>query len=68
VKPISTIADGELPAHHSRMLEDPNYMWGCKYVYQDNVTSLVTVLISQSYVTNLTKVTTQMPTCKIKRF
>ena len=42
---------------HSRMLEDPIYKWGCKYLYQDNATNLVTVLILQSYVTNLTKIT-----------
>jgi hypothetical protein len=23
--------------NHSRMLEDPIYMWGCKYLYQDKV-------------------------------
>ena len=26
------------PLHiHSRMLEDPNYMWGCQHLYQDRV-------------------------------
>jgi hypothetical protein len=50
------------------MQEEPIYMWGCKYVYQKHVSNLATVLISQSYVTNLTKVPTQMPTFKRKRF
>ena len=46
------------------MLEHPIYMWGCNNLYMDNVTNLVTGLIWTSYVTNRTKVITQMPTCK----
>ena len=48
----------------SRMLEHPIYIWGCKSLYQDNVTNLVPGLIWASYVTDLTQVTTQISTCK----
>ncbi|KAJ1468045.1 hypothetical protein T484DRAFT_2297774 [Baffinella frigidus] len=29
-----------------RVSGEPIFMWGCKYVYQDNATNLVSVLIS----------------------
>jgi hypothetical protein len=47
-----------------RMTEHPIYMWGCKQLHWDNVTNLVTVQCSQRSVTNLTKVSKQMPTYK----
>ena len=49
------------------MVEDLIYMW-YKYLYQDNVTNLMPGLISPIYVTNLTNVTTHMPTCTHQRF
>ena len=45
---------------HSRILEGPIYMWGCKDLYQDKVTILVPDKISGRHVTKLTKVTAQM--------
>ena len=54
--------------NHLGMLDNPIDMWEGKYLYQDNVTNLVTFLISQSYVTKLTKGTIQMPTYESKRF
>ena len=50
--------------YHPIILQDPIHMWVFKHLNQDNDINLVTVLILHSYVTNLTTVTTQMPTCK----
>jgi hypothetical protein len=49
---------------HSGMVEDPIYMWGCKYLYQDRVFQPRDWPIYAELRDQSTKVTTQIPTFK----
>ena len=56
------------PPYHSRMLEDPIYMWGCKYLYQDKCSNLVTGQYMASHVTNQRTSLHKRPLFKTHRF